>query len=268
MKDGTYYYGQGKVYLALRDSSGKHGSWRWVGDVSSLNVNFEFTQKIVKSSRKGMVYQTQAHMTECAATVTSVWHDFSKENLAILLNSEPLVEPFSIHSTYELSAGIVEGDNFSLPHTNVFNVTIIGLTDGTDYQVDPLWGMIEFIKTPDNKKYTVNYEHLQNLSLPLFSSSSIELSLRYQGVNIAEGNSPLLVELYRLVFDPLTTLELINAEDAVLGMVTTAKLLADMTSNNESTFSHFGKIQILKPQPTLTYNGEAIHNGRHKYRGF
>jgi hypothetical protein len=31
----TYYYGQGKVFLARRQANGKPGAFRWVGDVSA-----------------------------------------------------------------------------------------------------------------------------------------------------------------------------------------------------------------------------------------
>lgn len=263
----SYYYGQGKVYLARRDITGRHGSWRFIGDVSALSVNFAFAQKTSKSTRGGVVYETNNHFTDCSAMVTSIWHDFSVENLALLLGSKVITEPFSFNGVQELAAGIAEGEIYSLSHATVFNVDIEGLKKDIDYQVDQQWGMIEFLVTPENKSYVVNYEYLQNKSLPFFTTSSAEFSLRYQGVNLAENNSPVLVELYRLVFEPLATLELINSGDNVLGMETSAKLLADMAKINASELSYFGRIQMVKPQPSLVYDGKAKHDGRDKYRG-
>ncbi|HBE9082738.1 hypothetical protein [Serratia fonticola] len=263
----SYYYGQGKVYLARRDINGRHGSWRFIGDVSALNVNFAFAQKTSKSTRGGIVYETGNHFTDCSAVVTSVWHDFSVENLAILLGSTPITEPFSLNGSQTLAAGIVKGETYSLQHTTVFNVNIAGLKKGIDYHVDQQWGMIEFLDTPVNKSYVVTYEYLQNQSLPFFTTSRAEFSLRYQGVNLAENNTPILVELYRLVFEPLATLELINSGDNVLGMETSAKLLADMAMQSVSELSYFGRIQMVRSQPSLIYNGLTSYDGRNKFRG-
>ena len=33
----TYFYGQGKVFLAHRQAIGKPGAIRWIGDVSALS---------------------------------------------------------------------------------------------------------------------------------------------------------------------------------------------------------------------------------------
>jgi hypothetical protein len=267
MDNQTYYYGQGEVYFALRDINGRLGPWRWIGDVSELTVNFTFEQKISKTARSGKIYQDRRIITECAAMVTSTWHNFSLYNLALLLGGSPVIEPFSIHAVEQLPAGITKGDKYSLPHTNVFNVTISGLENDTDYQIDPQWGMIEFLNTPENRIYEVHYEHVQNESLPIFISPSTELSLRYQGVNLAEGNSPILVELYRLALDPLATLELINSGDAMAGMVTSAQIMADMSKGHFSELGYFGRIQFVKPLSGLTYDGKAIYDGKYRYRG-
>ena len=38
MPNDTYYYGQGRIYLATRDTSGTPGAYRFVGDVSAFSV--------------------------------------------------------------------------------------------------------------------------------------------------------------------------------------------------------------------------------------
>ncbi|OKP27609.1 hypothetical protein [Serratia fonticola] len=265
---GDYYYGQGKVFLARRLADGRTGAMRWVGDVSALNVNFTFEQQVTKVSRGGVLLPAQLYKTAQSASISSTWHYFSMENLALVLGAEPIVEPFSIKSEDEFPAGIIKGDIYSLPHTTVFNVKIAGLENDIDYIVDQQWGTIEFLVTPANKSHLVKYEHLQNQSLPLFTSTPVELSLRYQGVNMAQDNAPILVELYRLVLEPLATLELINTSNNMPGMEMTAQLLADLSRKNTSQFGYFGRVQLVKSQSRLTYNGKATHNGQHKYRGF
>lgn len=265
---GDYYYGQGKVFLARRLANGRPGAMRWVGDVSALNVNFTFDQQVTKVSRGGVLLPAQQYKTAQSASISSTWHYFSAENLALVLGSMPIVEPFSIKGEDELPAGISEGDIYSLPHTTVFNVEIDGLINDVDYVVDRQWGTVEFLVTPENKSFLVKYEHLQNQSLPLSTSAPVELSLRYQGVNMAQDNAPILVELYRLVLEPLATLELINTSNNIPGMEIAAQLLADLSRRDASEFGYFGRVQLVKPPSGLTYNGAIRHDGRSKYRGY
>jgi hypothetical protein len=268
LNSDDYYYGQGKVYLARRNANGRSGAMRWVGDVSALNINFTFAQQTTKVSRGGLLLPAQQYKTAQSASVSSTWHDFSAENLALVLGSVPLVEPFSVKGEDVLPAGIIKGDIYSLPHTTIFNVVIAGLKNNIDYYVDRNWGTIEFLVTPAKKSFAVNYEYLQNQSLPLFTAPSVELSLRYQGMNIAKDNAPILVELYRLVLEPLATLELINTGNNLSGLETTAQLLADVSRKNVSDFGYFGRVQMVKSLPSLTYDGEANYNGKHRYKGF
>ncbi len=265
---GDYYYGQGKVFLARRLADGRTGAMRWVGDVSALNVNFTFEQQVTKVSRGGVLFPAQLYKTAQSASILSTWHYFSAENLALVLGAVPVVQPFSIKAEDEFPAGIIKGDIYSLPHTTVFNVEVEGLKNDVDYIVDRQWGTVEFIVTPTNKSFLVKYEHLQNQSLPLFTSTPVELSLRYQGVNIAKDNAPVLVELYRLILEPLATLELINTSNNMPGMEVTAQLLADLSRKNTLECGYFGRIQSVNEMPALTYNGKAKHDGRKKYRGY
>jgi hypothetical protein len=263
-----YYYGQGKVFLARRNAAGQPLSWRWVGDVSSLTLELEFEDKNTKVSVGGQLVPAQHYITAVGGKVTSTWHELLMSNLELVLNSKSVIEPFSINEVYQLPVGIVKGDIFSLPHTTVFNVEIIGLENNVHYKVDPQWGMIEFLTTPGNIVYQVNYEHIQNQSIPLFTSQPVELSLRYHGLNIAEGNTPVLVELYRVVIEPLATFEFINTDDGLAGIETTAQILADLTRKNHAELGYFGRIQVVNPLSKLTYSGEIIHDGTRKYRGY
>lgn len=268
MTPDTYYYGQGKVFLAKRNINGRTGALRWIGDVSALNINLAVEQQTTKVSRGGVLLPAQQYRTALSASVSSTWHNFSAENLALVLGSVPVIEPFSIKAEDELPAGIVKGDIYSLPHTTIFNVVVEGLRNNIDYIVDRQWGTIEFLVTPTNKVYSVNYEHLQNQSLPLLTAPRVELFLRYQGMNIASDNAPVLVELYRLILEPLAQLELINTNNNMAGMETSAQLLADLSRNNVAELGCFGRVQLIKPQSPLTYSGEALYDGTRKHRGY
>lgn len=199
----NYYYGQGKVFLAPRDNK---RAFRWVGDVSSLKIAFSYEQQITKASRGGQLYQNQRIITGASGSISSTWHNFSVENLALLLGAQPVDEPFSFNEQFAVPDGVVKGDIIALPHTTVFNVNINGLERNSDYVVDRQFGTIEFLVSPESTGLVVAYEHLFNQWLPFFSAKTQEFYLRFQGVNLAEDSAPVLLVLYRVSVDPLAAL--------------------------------------------------------------
>ncbi|OJT38470.1 hypothetical protein [Serratia plymuthica] len=260
----NYYYGQGKVFLAPRDNK---RSLRWVGDVSSLEISFSYEQKITKTSRSGQLFQNKRFITGLTGSIRSSWHNFSTENLATLLGAQVSNEPFSYTEQVELPEGIVKGDLLALPHTTVFSVKVGGLESGKDYVIDRQWGTLEFLVTPAHQPLIVSYEHLANRSLSLFSEEKPEFHLRYQGVNMAEDLKPILFEIFRISIDPLAVLELISSGNDTASMEMTALIMPDLSRMDASVFSYFGRMQLVTPQPSLTYDGLITHNGKHQYRG-
>lgn len=266
----NYYYGQGKVFLAPRDNK---RAFRWVGDVSSLKIAFSYEQQITKASRGGQLYQNQRIITGASGSISSTWHNFSVENLALLLGAQPVDEPFSFNEQFAVPDGVVKGDIIALPHTTVFNVNINGLERNSDYVVDRQFGTIEFIETPESTGLIAAYEHLFNQWLPFFSAKTQEFYLRFQGVNLAEGSAPVLLELYRVSVDPLAALEMISSGNSLASIDMNSLILPDLAQKAETVFSYFGKIQLAtpyspqSPQTALRYNGRANYDGQYQYRG-
>ncbi|QLP58627.1 hypothetical protein HV092_14690 [Klebsiella quasipneumoniae] len=266
----NYYYGQGKVFLAPRDNK---RAFRWVGDVSSLKIAFSYEQQITKASRGGQLYQNQRIITGASGSISSTWHNFSVENLALLLGAQPVDEPFSFNEQFPVPDGVVKGDIIALPHTTVFNVSINGLERDADYVVDRQFGTIEFLSTPAVGMRTVEYDHLYNQWIPFFSLKPQEFYLRFQGVNLAEDSAPVLLELYRVSVDPLAILEMISSGTDIAGMDMTSLILPDFNQQTGTALSFFGRIQVVNPslpqpaQTALMYDGRANYDGQYQYRG-
>lgn len=266
----NYYYGQGKVFLAPRDNK---RAFRWVGDVSSLKIAFSYEQQVTKASRGGMLYQDKRIITGASGSVNSTWHNFSVENLALLLGAQLIDEPFSFNEQFAIPDGVEKGDIIALPHTSVFNVSINGLQRDADYVVDRQFGTVEFLVAPESTSLIATYEHLYNQWLPFFSAKNQEFYLRFQGVNLAEGSAPVLLELYRVSIDPLAALELISSGNDIAGIDMTSMVLPDFQQNDDIALSYFGRLQMVSPyhskppQTGLTYNGRANYDGQYLYRG-
>lgn len=262
-----YYYGQGKLYLARRNAAGQALSWRWIGDVSALALEIDFDEKISKASQGGRLVNAQRFISAENAKITSTWHEYSRENLQLLFLSGRKDKATSIVDAEALPLGIEAGNMISLRNPNVFGITIPSLTEGVDYRVEPLFGMIEFLTTPAHQPVMVNYAHVSYSSLPILNERSEEFSLRYEGVNLAEDKSQVLIELYRVSFDLLSKIELINNESNLSELETSATLLSDFTKLADDELGQFGRIIKFKQLSGITHNGAIYHDGRYQHGG-
>ncbi|MBK5072583.1 hypothetical protein I2492_06110 [Budviciaceae bacterium CWB-B4] len=243
MDGKNYYYGQGRVYLSPW-VPGQSTSWRWVGDVSELSVEITHDMAYQKNSLQGRVANTNRFIVGSECKISTLWYERSPENLSLLLYGTNVVRRAQA-VTETLQPGIKAGGRYSLENQNIWAIYIPSLTEGIDYLVDTLWGVLEFLKTPIKQPLKVSYKHAGSTSTPLLNQSPVEVSLRYEGINLAENSRPVLVELFRLQFDPATAIDLINNDTALSGMETSADALLDLTRQSTDDFGQFGRFVII-----------------------
>lgn len=250
-----YYYGQGKVYLSTKSSVGQ---WRWIGDVSSLKINFEFEEQYSKRSIGGRLVNGKRYITCLGGNVTAKWFDRSIENLELLLRGKSKFRKQSW--TQEQFKNIEKGKSVSLKNQNVRYVTVAGLNEGSDYIVNTVLGVVYFLVTPVNQLVTIEYDYSETSGIGLLHQEPTELKLRYEGVNITE-NGIVFVELYRLSLDPIDVITLIDDKAEFSNIETTLQLLPDLSKNSRSEFGVFGRIFQLSEFRNIKYNSEIIYDG-------
>ncbi|MCL6378691.1 hypothetical protein EXT57_15200 [Pectobacterium brasiliense] len=237
----TYFYGQGKVFLAKRDANGKPKAWRWVGDVSALSLALTVENLTHRESYSGQRATVRRFPTSKDGTVTSTWHEYSPQNLSQVLYGEHAVIPAGTVTGEALGSNIAVGDRLTLAQQNVSDVVIGTLVAGTDYEVDAMYGAIEFL-TPQAGAVSANYSYEGGINTTLFSVQPENLALRYEGINLAEGGAAVIVELYKLAFDPVSALALINNDTSLAALETTAGVLFDTARPNDPLLGRFGRI--------------------------
>lgn len=238
----TYSYGQGKLYLANRDSSGNIGAQRWVGDVSELSVSLTVEDFTHKESYSGSRQEVRKIITSKSGEVSTKFHELSIDNLALMLLGSPIKTVGSTVTGEKLPAEIEVGDRIALAHPNVSNVTIEGLTENTDFIVDEIFGAIGFLKKQTGLTKTVAYTYGASESVALLTENPKDLFLRFEGVNLAENNEWNIVELYKINFNPTDALSLINSDNSLDALSAKAKVLADTTKVGDATLGRFGRV--------------------------
>lgn len=243
----TYYYGQGKVYLAPRLASGRPGAFRWIGDVSALSLALtveRLNHKESYSSQRGTV---RSFVTSKDGTLTSTWHEFSPENLAVLLYGEQVVIPAGTVTGELLQAGIKAGERYVLDHQRVSDVVIGTLVEGTDYEVDYTYGAVTFL-TVQATAPSVNYGYAGGINTTLFTRQPEDFYLRFEGINLAEGGAAKILELYKTSFSPASALALIQGDTSLAALETTSTVLYDNARPDDPQVGRFGRvIDVAEP---------------------
>ncbi|WP_330453446.1 hypothetical protein V0I11_07850 [Pasteurella multocida] len=238
----TYSYGQGKVYLAERLAGGEIGAQRWVGDVSELSISLNVEDLTHKESYSGNRQEVRKIITAKTGEVSAKFHELSAENLSLaLLGQSTKIESSSV-SGEKLPAEIKKGDRIALAHQNVSSVEIGSLEENTDFIVDSIFGVVEFLKEISSNSDTVSYSYAEVLNVALLTENPKDLFLRFEGVNLAEDNEWTLVELYKVNFNPTDALSLINSGNELDALNAKAKILADTTKTGDKTLGRFGRV--------------------------
>lgn len=245
-RNETYSYGQGRVHLAERLPNGEPKNLRWVGDISEANLALSTEEFTHKESYSGQRLEVRKINTGKSGEVTLKFHDFSSENLALLLLGEHSKIEAGTVTGEALPKDIKVGDRIALKHVKVSDVTINGMTENTDFVVDKTFGTLEFLTEHTNNTETVAYSYGEVLNVAMLTSNPKDLFLRYEGVNLAEQNEWIMLELYKINFNPTDALALINNDNSLAALTAKAKVLADTTKTGDTVLGRFGRIQTIK----------------------
>lgn len=245
-RNETYSYGQGRVYLAERLPNGEPKNLRWVGDVSEANLALSTEEFTHKESYSGQRQEVRKINTGKSGEVSLKFHEFSPENLALLLLGEHTKIAAGTVTGEALPAEIKTGDRIALKHVNVSNVEIANMTENTDYVVHKVFGAIEFLKDKSGNTETVKYSYGESQNVAMLTSNPKDLFLRYEGVNLAEQNEWVMLELYKINFNPTDALALINNDNSLAALNAKAKVLADTSKPGDAVLGRFGRVATIK----------------------
>ncbi len=240
----AYYSGQGRVYVATRDASGNPGGFRWIGNVPSLELSIETDKFEHKEAYTGNRAIDVTVVTETKATLTFTIEDFTIENLALgLYGSNTTVTGTSItDEDIYVTAHATEDRVYRLANpNNISAVSITGLTVTTDYTVDIINGTITVLAgRGSTQTYPVDYTFDTYTRTDVFTTTSQEVWLRFEGLSTLDSGETTLIDCYRVAIDPMSGYSLINDEIGSAEM--TGSILAD--TNRVAGQQFFQQINI------------------------
>lgn len=245
----TYASFQGRVFLGKRDIDGKPTEVRSPGNVAELKLSLKTDVLEHYESQSGQRTLDHRMVKQKSATVNLTIEEFTKENLALALYGNFVVgTPGTV--TDEPVGGTVPviGERYFLAHPKVDTLVVVDsagtpatLTAGTHYTADADFGAVQFLDVATfTAPFKASYAFGVATEIGIFTQPLPERYLRLEGINTAAGNAKVLVELYRVAFDPLKEISFISNEYNKFEME--GSLLADSSKPFDAVLGQFGKI--------------------------
>jgi hypothetical protein len=248
------YSGQGKVLVAPRIDD-VVGAYRWVGNVPTLKPAFTSNKLKKNESFTGQRLLLGTLPTGNELRVAAELDEWYPENLALAVRGESIdrVSGTVAAPNADISPdGLVQGSAWALSHQNVSTVVITDsnappatLSATTDYSLDPVFGTV--VPKNDLATFTLPLKATYSFGaaqiVAFFTQPVSQVSLRFEGLNTADSNRPVLVEFYKIDLDVAKEFGLITNEFGVFSIEGDA--LVDPTKPDDPVFGKFGRMIYL-----------------------
>lgn len=246
----VYFSGQGKVYVGTRNSDGSFNAPVFVGNVPELTITLNNDTIEHKESQTGKRLPDLRLTREQQATVNMTLEDIQSQNLELMLQGTKTTVSTSSAVAEAGPASPGAGSLWKVKNENISAVTVkkdgsaINLT--TDYTFDAAFGLFTFVQAQTGA-ITFDYTWASRTQIPIFSAAITERYLRFQGLNTAYSSKKLMVEIYRIIFDPTQNMNLINDDIAQWQLQGSA--LYDSTREPTAALGPFGRVVYVDAVP-------------------
>lgn len=215
----TYYRGQGKVWIATRDSTGRTSGFAELGDAEALSITPSESFDDVYESQSGLRQQVVHSSTQLGMSGEMTVLNFNGANLAkALIGTEASVAAGSV--TNEVHKAYKGGSVF-LKYPGVSAVTVTNVAASTtyvastDYIVDAANGRIDFptgSSIVDGADLHVDYTHggADSVAEAFVTGAKREYIVIFEGKNMNQQGTPVIVRLHRVYMNAATSLALLG----------------------------------------------------------
>ena len=250
-----YFMGKGRLFFANKNATtGLPGDFTWLGNVSKLTLNTNQAEVEHKESYTGLNLTDKVISTGQKADAAFTIEEMTRTNLTyFLFGTGTGISAASV--TNEAVVCKVNG-YVSLANINISAFTSLTLgvspftvyVNGTDYTINMGTGMIFFPSNTtiaDNASLRANYSFGAAERISAFTGIQNPIYwLRFDGLNQAEGNIPVVIDIYSFRPKPVGSMELLN-EDFLKLDITGMALYEDRMPDNTSDGRFFRIRQTL-----------------------
>lgn len=247
-----YYMGQGMVFIGTKDATtGEPQGLRHLGNVTDLKLSLKTNVLELKEAMTGQRGLAKRLTTEVGASFAATLESLNRDNLAVALRGDATAVTGStvVKQTFKAFKGTV----LKLAHIGISAVTVYDAATGltpytvaTDYTVNdnnisiPTTGAIASADSGSGVDVKVSYTYAAQDKVEAFSTGEKEYYVYFDGLNTANENKSVVVEIYKVAMDPLKELALINDKQAEI--VFEGSCLLDSTRTSGSKYFTVRKV--------------------------
>ena len=242
---------QGKMYVAAV-SNGVPGAFRYLGNVPVGGLQFSTDVYTHSESTTGQRLEDLRIPRSKSAKISLTLEDFSKENLALALYGAASAIASGSVTNEALPIALVAGDYVRTAKPNISALVVTDsagtpatLTAGTHYEItSAVHGTIKFLNVGTfTQPFKLAYSNAAASNVNMFTQNAQELWVKFDAAETVAGQNNKLVELYRVLFDPTSDMELINNETGKLPLAGSA--LYDASKVSDAVLGQFGRMVLL-----------------------
>lgn len=251
----TYLFGRGRVSLASKSAiTGLPGVFTWLGNVASLEFALEVEKLEHTESYSGQNLLDVSLVTSKKGTFTARPENFDADALAFGLYGNKVTVAGSTVTNELLPTGLVVGDEVFSVRQKISSLVItdstgspITLVNNTDYQImDADTGRIKILNvTALVQPFKLAYTYGSSKAVGMFVATPANKWLRYEGINLANNNSKVILDLYRVQVDPMSSLPMISDGNTVAGYDLKGAVLLESLISSSDTLGQYGQIRDL-----------------------
>ena len=248
-----YFSGQGRVYIGARDVSGNPQGLNFVGNVPELKVSLSVETLEHQESTSGQrltdlqLIKTKKGEFSCtleeliAVNLSLALYGSTVEQTSGSVTAEALPNPTTVGSLYLLAkqnvSSVVVKDSSATPKT----------LPSSQYSLNAKHGSLSINdKTaggPYVEPFKIDYAYGTAQSTSLFTQPLPERWVRFEGLNTADSNREVVIDLYRVAINPAKELSIIT--DELLKFELSGQVLADTLKPAAGDLGQFGRIVLL-----------------------
>jgi len=246
---------QGIAYLADRNDSGLPINPVDVDNASLLQVKFASEVSRPKESRSGLRLPRSALSKGIDVTFSLTLTSGTAFNFAIgLYGTQVAITAGTVASGADLFPDdVTAGQIIQLSHRNITAMVLkdsavstpATLEEGTDYQiVSAAQGLVKMLNVASfTQPFDPAYSYASGIDIAMFTQQAPEKYLILDAKNTVQGTSDAVgAELYRAVFDPLSSLDLLNDDYGEIAL--TGSLLYDQLNAANSNRGGFALLHL------------------------
>lgn len=245
---------QGVIQLGERASNGTVKTYFDLGNAPKISVSLSTEIEEIKDSTTGQRLTMARIEKGKSAEVTMELHSFDKRTLNVLLRGSQSTVVSGTVTAEAMQSGMAIGDIYRTTKPFISSVVVkdstatpLTLVADTHYTVDADSGLIRILNLGAFvQPFKVDYAYASADVNAMFTTAQKEYVLFFSGVNTADASEPVLVELYKVVFDPAENIDFIS--EAVNTFSLKGSLLVDETkSATDTVLGQFGRIMTKTP---------------------